>query len=59
MITLYRWILLKQKQIKIKLAFYQLLDKYVTTIITDPEDLEKKILPYLAEIIHNTNSDTK
>ena len=52
MITLYRWILLK-------LAFYQLIDKYVTTIINDPEDLEKKILPYLAEIIHNTNSDTK
>ena len=59
MITLFRWVLLKQKQIKLKLAFYQLIDKYVTTIINNPEELEKKILPYLAEAIHNTNENTK
>lgn len=59
MITLFRWVLLKQKQIKLKLAFYQLIDKYVTTIIKNPEELEKKILPYLAEAIHNTNDNTK
>lgn len=59
MITLFRWVLLKQKEIKFKLAFYQLIDKYVTEIIKNPEELEKKILPYLAEIIHNTNDNTK
>ena len=59
MITLFSWVLLKQKEIKFKLAFYQLIDKYVTAMIKDPEELQKKILPYLAEVIHNTNSDTK
>ena len=55
MVTLYRWILLKQKQIKYKLALYQFLDKYIIEIIKHPENIEKKILPYLAEIISETN----
>lgn len=59
MITLFRWVLLKQKEIKFKLAFYQLIDRYVTTMIKNPEELEQKILPYLAEIIHKTNDNTK
>ena len=54
MITLFRWILLKQKEIKWKLAFYQFLDKQLIGIIKDPESIEKKVLPYLAEIIHST-----
>lgn len=53
MITLFRWILLKQKKIKWKLAFWQLADKRLMEIAKNPEEMEKKIIPYLAELIHN------
>ncbi len=53
MITLFRWVLLKQKEIKWKLAFWQLADKRLMEIAKNPEEMEKKIIPYLAELIHN------
>ncbi len=51
MITLFRWILLKHKEIKWKLAFWQFADKQLMKLIKHPEEIEKKIMPYLAEII--------
>lgn len=54
MITIFRWVLLKQKEIKWKLAFYQFFDKQLTELIKHPEEMEKKIMPYLAELIHNS-----
>ncbi len=57
MITLFRWVLLKQKEIKWKLAFWQFVDKQFTGIIKNPEEIEKKVLPYLAEIIHSQNGN--
>lgn len=56
MITLIRWILLKQKEIKYKLAFYTLLDKTVKELNTGElkDKLIKEIMPYLAELIHAT-----
>ena len=51
MITLFRWILLKQKEIKWKLAFYQFLDKQ----LKNPEELQQKLVHEIAELIHNTN----
>ncbi len=56
MITLFRWVLLKQKEIKWRLAFWQFIDKQLMEIIKNPEGIEKKIMPYLAEIIHNSNN---
>ncbi len=53
MITLLRLVLLKQKEIKWKLAFWQLADKRLMEIVKNPEEMEKKIIPYLAELIHN------
>ena len=52
MITLFRWILLKHKEIKWKLAFYQFLDQQ----LKNPDELEKKIMSSLAEIIRNTKN---
>ena len=52
MITLIRWIRLKQLIIKWKLAIMHELDKQLMTIIKNPEAIEKKIMPYLAETIH-------
>ena len=54
MITLIRWYIMKTKEIKWKLAFWQFVDKQATELIKNPEELEKKILPYLVEIIHNS-----
>lgn len=54
MITLIRWIRLKQLSIKWKLAIMHELDKQLMTIIKNPEMIEKKIMPYLAEVIHKT-----
>lgn len=55
MITLFRWMFLKQKEIKWKLAFWQFVDKQVMELIKNPEELEKKIIDSLAQIIHKTN----
>ena len=53
MITLFRWILLKQKKIKWELALWQLIDKQASELLKNPEEIEKTIVSALAEIIHN------
>ena len=53
MITLFRWILLKQKKIKWELALWQIIDKQASELLKNPEEIEKKIVSALAEIIHN------
>ena len=55
MITLFRWILLKQKKIKWELALWQFIDKQAKELLKNPEEFEKKIVSALAEIIHNEN----
>ena len=60
MITLFRWILLKQKKIKWELALWQFIDKQATELLKNPEEIEKKFVSVLAEIIHNENkTETK
>ena len=54
MITLFRWIRLKQLTIKWKYAVMHELDKQLMNIAKNPEVIEKKIMPYLAEVIHKT-----
>lgn len=54
MITLFRWIRLKQLEIKWKFAIMHELDKQLITVVKNPEIIEKKIMPYLAEVIHKT-----
>ena len=53
MITLFRWILLKQKKIKWELALWQLIDKQASELLKNPEEIQKKIVSALAETIHN------
>ena len=54
MITLFRMIKLFQLKIKWKFEIYQFLDKQLMEIIKDPESIGKKVMPYLAEVIHNS-----
>ena len=55
MITLFRWILLKQKKIRWEHALWQFIDKQATELLKNPEEIEKKFVSALAEIIHNEN----
>ena len=55
MITLFRWIILQQKKIKWELALWQFVDKQATELLKNPEEIEKKFVSALAEIIHNEN----
>ena len=55
MITLFRWILLKQKKIKWELALWQFIDQQAKELLKNPEEIEKKFVSALAEIIHNEN----
>ena len=59
MITLFRWILLKQKKIKWELALWQLIDKQASELLKNPEEIEKKFVSALAEIIVRQNSETR
>ncbi len=53
MITLFRKIRLWQLRTKWQLAMWQFIDKQFMDIIKHPEEIEKKIMPYLADLIHN------
>ena len=55
MITLFRWIILQQKKIKWELALWQFIDQQATELLKNPEEIEKKFVSALAEIIHNEN----
>lgn len=56
MITLIRWYILKSKKIKWELALWQFIDKEATELLKNPEEIEKKFVSALAEIIHNSNN---
>ena len=53
MITLFRVIRLWQIRTKWRLALWQFVDKQATELLKNPEEIEKKIVSALAEIIHN------
>ena len=55
MITLIRWIIIQQKKIKWELALWQFIDKQANELLKNPEEIEKKFVSALAEIIHNEN----
>ena len=55
MITLFRAIRLWQLRTKYRLALWQFIDKQATELLKNPEEIEKKLVSALAEIIHNEN----
>jgi hypothetical protein len=46
--------ILKYKKTKWELALWQFLDKELTTLAKNPEEIEKKIMPYLANLVHES-----
>lgn len=59
MITLIRWYMMKAKQIKMKLAFWTLVDQLVTEIAKNGDGIEKKFMDSLVKLIHEENKDTE
>lgn len=55
MITLIRAIRLWQLRTKWRLAFWQFVDQQAKELLKNPEEIEKKFVSALAEIIHNEN----
>ena len=55
MITLFRAIRLWQLRIKYRLALWQFIDQQVKELLKNPEEIGKKFVSALAEIIHNEN----
>ena len=53
MITLFRSIRLWQLRTKWRLALWQFVDQQAKELLRNPEEIEKKFVSELAEIIHN------
>lgn len=56
MITLIRWYIYKSREIKWKCALWMELDKQLTNLAKHPEEIEKKILPFIAKLVHEDAS---
>ena len=56
MITLFRAIRLWQLRTKYRLALWQFIDQQAKELLKNPEEIEKKFVSALAEIIHNEQS---
>lgn len=59
MITLIRWYIMKTKEIKWKLAFWQFVDKTVKEAQKDPEYLAKLLMPLIAQNAYNKAQSKK
>ena len=55
MITLFRMVRLWQLRTKYRLALWQFVDQQAKELLKNPEEIEKKFVSALAEIIHNEN----
>ena len=56
MITLFRVIRLWQLRTKYRLPLWQFIDQQAKELLKNPEEIEKKFVSALAEIIHNENN---
>lgn len=53
MITLVRWYLMKAKEIKLKLAFYSLLEQEIEELANNKDEIKKEFIHELAAIVHD------
>ena len=57
MITLIRWYIMKTKEVKYKLAFWQFVDMTVKETQKDPEYLAKLLMPLIAQNAYNKSQN--
>ena len=51
--------MMKAKQIKMKLAFWTLVDQLVVEVAKNGDGIEKKLMDSLVKLIHEENKDTE
>ena len=58
MITLIRWYILKTKEMKLKLALFNIAEKFLKEVgKMDKDDWEEKFVGAFADIIHKENNE--
>lgn len=57
MITLFRMIRLWQLRMKWRFMLWQFIDNQTMELLKNPEKIEKKVLPYLSQLIHSSNQE--
>ena len=51
--------MMKAKQIKMKLAFWTLIDQLLTEVAKNGDGIEKKLMDSLVKLIHEENKSTE
>ncbi len=59
MITLFRWFMIKSKEIKYRLVFWNIADQVFTELAKHPEEIEKKLTDSVVKLIIGRNTESK
>lgn len=58
MITLIRYYMMKSKEMKYRLMVWQFIDKLFDELVKHPEEIEKKIISYIADAVTEKDKET-
>lgn len=58
MITLIRYYIMKSKEMKYRLMLWQFIDKLFDELVKHPEEIEKKIISYIADAVTEKDKET-
>ena len=59
MITLFRLYMIKAKEIKYRLAFWNIVDRVIKELAKHPEEIEKKLTDSVVRLIVGNNTETE
>lgn len=59
MITLFRWFMIKSKEIKYRFVFWNIADQVFTELAKHPEEIEKKLTDSVVKLIIGSNTENK
>lgn len=59
MVTLVRWFMIKSKEIKYKLVFWQFIDQIFVELKKHPEQFEEKITDSIMKMILTNKNETE
>ena len=59
MITLFRLYMIKAKEIKYRLTFWNVVDRVIKELAKHPEEIEKKLTDSVVRLIVGNNTETE
>ena len=59
MITLFRWFMIKSKEIKYRLVLWKIFDQVFIELAEHPEEIEKKLTDSVVRLIVGNNTEGK